>query len=50
MATSAVAPGAPVFAGASDIVPKLMAAALRREDLHAWAAAADIELVCAPGA
>ena len=37
--------GAPVFACTPDQFPSLMAAALRRQDLHAWAATEDIKLV-----
>jgi len=37
--------GAPVFACTPDQFPGLMAAALRREDIHAWAAAEDIKLL-----
>jgi hypothetical protein len=37
--------GAPVFACAPDQFPDLMAAALRRHDLGAWAAQQDIKLV-----
>jgi Mg-chelatase subunit ChlD len=37
--------GAPVFACTPDQFPDLMAAALRRTDLHAWAAQQDIKLV-----
>jgi Mg-chelatase subunit ChlD len=37
--------GAPVFACTPDLFPDLMAAALRRQDLHAWAAQHDIKLV-----
>jgi Mg-chelatase subunit ChlD len=37
--------GAPVFACTPDQFPDLMATALRREDLHAWAAKQDIKLV-----
>ena len=37
--------GAPVFACTPDQFPGLMAAALRRDDLHAWAAREDIKLV-----
>ncbi len=37
--------GAPVFACTPERFPALMAAALRREDLHAWAASQDIKLV-----
>jgi Mg-chelatase subunit ChlD len=34
--------GCPVFACTPDLFPELMAAALRRDDIHAWAAARDI--------
>lgn len=37
--------GAPVFACTPDQFPDLMAAALKGEDLHAWAARSDIALV-----
>jgi Mg-chelatase subunit ChlD len=37
--------GAPVFACTPELFPDLMAAALRRQDLHAWAAQQDIKLV-----
>ena len=37
--------GAPVFACTPDLFPDLMAAALRRQDLHTWAAQRDIKLV-----
>lgn len=37
--------GAPVFACTPDQFPALMAAALRRQDIHAWAAQEDIKLV-----
>jgi hypothetical protein len=37
--------GAPVFACTPDQFPDLMAAALRREDLGAWAAREDIKLI-----
>jgi Mg-chelatase subunit ChlD len=37
--------GAPVFACTPDQFPDLMAAALRRQDLHAWAAQQDIKLI-----
>ncbi len=37
--------GAPVFACTPDQFPDLMAAALRREDIHAWAAKEDIKLI-----
>jgi Mg-chelatase subunit ChlD len=40
--------GAPVFACTPDQFPDLMAAALRRQDLQAWAAGQDIKLVRAP--
>jgi hypothetical protein len=41
--------GAPVFACTPDLFPDMMAAALRREDLHAWAAKADIKLILGDG-
>lgn len=44
-ARAVAAMGVPVFACTPDQFPDLMAAALRREDLHAWAAGADIALV-----
>jgi Mg-chelatase subunit ChlD len=37
--------GVPVFACTPDQFPDLMAAALRRQDLHAWAAKEDIKLI-----
>jgi Mg-chelatase subunit ChlD len=37
--------GVPVFACTPDQFPDLMAAALRRQDIHAWAAKEDIKLV-----
>lgn len=37
--------GSPVFACTPDLFPELMAAALSRQDLQAWAAAQDIALV-----
>ncbi|MBX2854112.1 MAG: VWA domain-containing protein [Rhodobacteraceae bacterium] len=37
--------GAPVFACTPDLFPDLMASALRRDDLHAWAARNDIKLI-----
>ncbi len=37
--------GAPVFACTPDKFPDLMAAALRKDDIHAWAAGEDIALV-----
>jgi Mg-chelatase subunit ChlD len=45
LAASVAALGAPVFACTPDQFPDLMAAALRREDIHAWAAREDIKLV-----
>lgn len=45
LAGEVAALGAPVFACTPDQFPDLMAAALRREDVHAWAAQADIKLV-----
>jgi VWA domain containing CoxE-like protein len=41
--------GCPVFACTPGLFPDLMAAALRREDIAAWAAARDIALVRASG-
>ena len=35
----------PVFACTPDQFPDLMATALRREDIHDWAAANDIKLI-----
>src|SRR5262245_17554144 len=40
--------GPPVFACTPDQFPELMATALRRQDLHAWAAKEDIKLVRPP--
>ncbi|MHA3916336.1 VWA domain-containing protein [Halovulum sp. GXIMD14793] len=37
--------GAPVFACTPDQFPDLMAAALRRDDIHGWAASADIKVI-----
>lgn len=37
--------GMPVFAGTLDQFPDLMACALRREDIHQWAAMLDIKTV-----
>jgi len=45
MAGAVAALGIPVFTCTPDIFPDLMAAALRREDIGQWAAAADIKLV-----
>ena len=47
VAEEIAAHGAPVFACTPDQFPDLMAAALRRDDLHNWAAASDIKLVSA---
>jgi hypothetical protein len=44
-ATAIAAMGCPVFACTPDQFPELMAAALKREDIWAWAAARDIALV-----
>ncbi len=41
--------GVPVFACTPDRFPDLMATALRREDVHGWAAANDIKLVRGEG-
>ena len=41
--------GCPVFACTPDMFPDLMAAALRRDDIAAWAGARDIALVRAAG-
>jgi len=45
MAGRLAALGVPVFACTPDQFPALMAAALKREDVHAWAAAADIKVM-----
>jgi Mg-chelatase subunit ChlD len=45
MAASVAALGVPVFACTPDLFPEMMAAALRRDDVGAWAAGADIKLV-----
>ncbi len=45
MAGSVAALGIPVFTCTPELFPELMAAALRREDIAAWAARADIKLV-----
>jgi Mg-chelatase subunit ChlD len=45
MAGSVAQLGVPVFSCTPDVFPELMAAALRRDDIAAWAAAADIKLV-----
>ncbi|MEM7721980.1 MAG: VWA domain-containing protein [Pseudomonadota bacterium] len=39
--------GAPVFACTPDQFPDLMASALRRDDIHAWAAKEDIKIIAA---
>ncbi len=44
MAAAMAALGCPVFACTPDQFPDLMAATLRREDLHAWAASRDIAM------
>jgi hypothetical protein len=41
--------GVPVFACTPDQFPELMATALRREDIHAWAADRDIKLIRSDG-
>lgn len=45
MAGSVAQLGIPVFSCTPDVFPELMAAALRRDDIAAWAAGADIKLV-----
>jgi hypothetical protein len=45
LAARVAALNVPVFACTPDQFPALMAAALRREDIHAWAAREDIKLV-----
>jgi hypothetical protein len=45
MAGSVASLGIPVFACTPDLFPDMMAAALRRDDVGAWAAGADIKLV-----
>lgn len=45
MAGSVAALGIPVFTCTPELFPDLMAAALRREDIGAWAAGADIKLI-----
>ena len=45
MSASVAALGIPVFACTPDLFPDMMAAALRREDIGAWAAGADIKLI-----
>jgi Mg-chelatase subunit ChlD len=41
--------GAPVFACTPDQFPDMMATALRRDDIHAWAAGSDIKLIRGDG-
>jgi hypothetical protein len=45
MAAAIAALGAPVFACTPDLFPELMATALKRGDLHAWAAGAGIAAI-----
>jgi hypothetical protein len=45
LAAQVAALGIPVFACTPDQFPELMATALRREDVHGWAADRDIKLV-----
>ncbi len=45
MSAAVAALGIPVFSCTPDIFPDMMAAALRREDIAAWAAGADIKLI-----
>jgi len=45
LATSVAALGVPVFAATPDQFPDLMACALRREDIHRWAASRDIKTI-----
>lgn len=45
LSTQVAALGIPVFACTPDQFPDLMAAALKREDLHAWAAGRDIKTI-----
>jgi Mg-chelatase subunit ChlD len=49
MAAAMAELGAPVFACTPDRFPDLMAAALKRADLHAWAASAGIAVARGPG-
>lgn len=49
-AEAIAANGTPVFACTPDQFPDLMAAALRREDIHSWASKDDIKLVSAQAA
>jgi hypothetical protein len=45
LSAKAASLGIPVFACTPDQVPDLMATALRREDVHSWAADRDIKLI-----
>lgn len=45
LAATIAALGAPVFSCTPDQFPDLMATALRRDDIHAWAASNDIKLI-----
>jgi len=45
LATRVAALGVPVFAATPDQFPDLMACALRREDIHRWAASQDIKAI-----
>ena len=45
LAAKVAALGIPVFACTPDQFPELMATALRREDIHAWAGDRDIKVV-----
>lgn len=49
LAAKVAALGIPVFACTPDQFPDLMATALRREDVHGWAAQCDIKLVRSDG-
>jgi Mg-chelatase subunit ChlD len=49
MAAAIAGLGVPVFACTPDLFPEMMATALRRGDLHAWAAGAGIAVVRAQG-
>ncbi|MDR1119081.1 MAG: VWA domain-containing protein, partial [Bifidobacteriaceae bacterium] len=50
LAERVAALGIPAFGCTPDQFPDLMAAALKREDIAAWAAAQDIKVVRAPDA
>ena len=45
LSATVAAPGVPVFAATPDQFPDLMACALRREDIHQWAASNDIKTI-----